>query len=160
MRPHDGREGVYATMNKRIIVAAAAAAIACVGLITGCAGGGEQAATTPVQGDAANKHQVVCTTFPAYDWTMQVLGDRAGDFEVTYLMSSGVDLHSYQPTVEDMFKVANADLFVYVGGESDEWAVDAVEAVGGDRQKVVGMLEAVGDDAVEEEVVEGMQKRG
>lgn len=144
-------------MKKRMIAAVVTAAIACVGLQAGCAWGGGQAGSSPSQEAATSKYQVVCATFPAYDWTMQVLGERADDYEVTYLMDSGVDLHSFQPTVEDMAKIANADLFVYVGGESDEWAKDAVEAAGSKDLRTLSMLEAVGDAAVEEEIVEGMQ---
>ncbi len=112
----------------------------------------------PRRMEQKKKIQVVCATFPAYDWVRQVAGDKANDCEITYLMGNGVDLHSYQPTVEDVAKISNADLFVYVGGESDGWAEDAVKAANNQSLHTVSMLEAVGDAAVEEEVIEGMEK--
>ena len=46
--------------------------------------------------------QIVTTVFPAYDWTKEILGDRAEDAELTMLLDDGVDVHSYQPTAEDL----------------------------------------------------------
>ncbi|MBQ8922468.1 MAG: zinc ABC transporter substrate-binding protein [Oscillospiraceae bacterium] len=100
---------------------------------------------------------IVCTIFPEYDWVKQLLGDHASHAEITYLLDSGVDLHSYQPTAMDMAKIAECDLFVYVGGESDEWVEDALaEAVNPDMQ-VINLIEVMGDAAKEEEVKEGME---
>ena len=70
---------------------------------------------------AAAKKSIVCTTFPEYDWVMNILGNNASKFDVTLLQNNGTDLHSYQPSVKDIAKISKADLFVYVGGESDEW---------------------------------------
>jgi zinc transport system substrate-binding protein len=72
-------------------------------------------------------------------------------------MGNGVDLHSFQPSVEDVAKIADADLFIYVGGESDQWPSDAVRAADNPNLHSLSLLEAVGDAAVEEEVVEGMK---
>ena len=102
------------------------------------------------------KVSVVTTIFPVYDWARQVVGENE-NVELTLLLDSGVDLHSYQPTARDILKVATCDVFVYVGGESDDWAEDALaEAVNPDMA-VVDLLEALGDDAREEETVEGME---
>ena len=70
---------------------------------------------------AASNKSIVCTTFPEYDWVMNILGEMATSFDVTLLQNNGTDLHSYQPSVKDIAKISKADLFVYVGGESDEW---------------------------------------
>ena len=140
---------------KNKLITAAAAVLLCGGLLVGW-GSGEQKSAEPAADAASEKIEVVCTTFPAYDWVMQVVGDQAANYEITYLMDSGVDLHSYQPSVEDVAKITDADLFVYVGGESDEWASDIIASSGGPDLHTVSMLEAVGDAAVEEEIVEGM----
>ena len=50
----------------------------------------------------SEKISVVCTIFPEYDWVKQILGDHADNVELTYLLDNGVDLHSYQPTAEDI----------------------------------------------------------
>jgi zinc transport system substrate-binding protein len=71
--------------------------------------------------DSSDKISVVTTIFPEYDWVMNVLGNEKDKAEVTMLLDNGVDLHSYQPTAADILKISNCDLFIYVGGESDEW---------------------------------------
>lgn len=74
------------------------------------------------------------------------------------LLDNGVDLHSYQPTADDIMKISDCDIFVYVGGESDEWVEDALkEAVNKDMQ-VINLLEVLGDSVKTEEMVEGMQE--
>lgn len=102
------------------------------------------------------KISVVTTIFPVFDWARAVAGDN-DNVDITMLLDSGVDLHSYQPTVQDIMKVATCDVFVYVGGESDEWVKGALaEAINPDMV-VVNLLEALGDDVKEEEIVEGME---
>ena len=106
---------------------------------------------------AGNKLQIVTTIFPEYDWVMNVLGDIASDAEVTMLLDNGVDLHSYQPTADDILKISGCDLFIYVGGESDEWVEDALKEATNKDMVVIDLLDALGDSVKEEEVVEGMQ---
>ena len=97
---------------------------------------------------------VVTTSFPLYDWTRTVLGSTP-DAELVWLLDSGVDPHSFQPTVDDLLRLSDCDLFVYVGGESDEWAEDALqEAVNADLL-ALNLLDALGEAAVEEEDVPG-----
>ena len=100
---------------------------------------------------------VVCTIFPLYDWLNNVLGDNAENADVTMLLDSGADLHSYQPTADDIIKVSTCDLFVYVGGESDSWADDALKNASNKNMEVLNLLDILGDSAKEEELVEGMQ---
>ena len=141
-------------MNRNITGMLLCAAIAASAL-TGCAGSNPNAAA--VDPSSGKQFSVVCTIFPEYDWVKQILGNHAANAELTYLLDSGVDLHSYQPTAADMAKIAECDLFVYVGGESDEWVEDALaEAVNKDMQ-VINLMEVMGDAAKEEEVKEGMQ---
>ena len=101
---------------------------------------------------------IVVTIFPEYDWVMNVLGDNPAEAEVTLLLDNGVDLHSYQPTVDDIMKIANCDLFIYVGGESDEWVEDALSEAVNKDMIVIDLLEELGDSVKEEEIVEGMQE--
>ena len=112
----------------------------------------------PVSGlaEEAGKIRVVTTIFPIYDWVREIAGDT-GNTEITLLLDSGVDLHSFQPSAQDILKVATCDLFIYVGGESDEWAEDALaEAVNPDMV-VISLVEALGENAKAEEIVEGME---
>lgn len=57
----------------------------------------------------------------------EILGDKADNAEVSMLLDNGVDLHSYQPTADDIIKISDCDLFIYVGGESDGWVEDALK---------------------------------
>ncbi|MCO8193060.1 metal ABC transporter substrate-binding protein [Anaerofustis sp. NSJ-163] len=103
------------------------------------------------------KIKIVTTIFPEYDWVMNVLGDKKDNADVTLLLDNGVDLHSYQPTADDILKISNCDLFIYVGGESDDWVQDVLKKADNKNMKVINLLDVLGDKAKEEEVIEGMQ---
>lgn len=107
---------------------------------------------------ASGKPNIVTTIFPLYDWTRQILGDRAGDVDLTMLLDNGADLHNYQPTVEDIARISECDLFVYVGGESDEWVDGALKEALNKDMRVLNLMEILGDAVREEEIVEGMQE--
>ena len=104
-----------------------------------------------------NKVKVVTTIFPEYDWVKEIVGEKAAEVELTLLLNNGVDLHSYQPSVKDIAKIQEADIFVYVGGESDEWVDDVLKNVKSPNQKVINLLEVLGDRVKAEEIVEGME---
>ena len=128
------------------------ALIMTVGLLAGCGKQNEPAASDET------RLRVVTTIFPEYDWVREILGDKADNAEVTMLLDNGVDLHSYQPTADDIVKISECDLFIYVGGESDDWVDDALKNAANKNMKVVNLLEALGDSVKTEEVVEGMQE--
>ena len=102
--------------------------------------------------------RIVTTIFPEYDWVRNVLGDNPANIEVTMLLDTGVDLHSFQPTAADILTVSACDLFIYVGGESDDWVKDALQESGRENRIVINLLDILGDAVKEEEVVEGMQE--
>ena len=106
---------------------------------------------------AAPKKRIVTTIFPIYDWVMNVLGEQAENAEVSMLLDNGVDLHSYQPTADDIVRISGCDLFIYVGGESDEWVRDALQEATNKNMAVINLMEALGDSVKEEELVEGME---
>ena len=105
----------------------------------------------------AGKLKVVTTIFPEYDWTREILGDKAASSQLTLLVGNGVDLHSYQPSIQDIAKISTADIFIYVGGESDGWVKDALKNARNKKMKVINLMETLGDKVKEEEIVEGMQ---
>ena len=108
--------------------------------------------------DTTDKLSIVTTIFPEYDWVKAVLGDQADHADITMLLDNGVDLHSYQPTADDIVKISDCDLFLYVGGESEGWVEDALKNATNKDMKVVNLLEVLGDKVKNEEVVEGMQE--
>ena len=103
-----------------------------------------------------DKINIVCTVFPAYDWVREITGNP-DNIEITYLLGNGADMHSYQPTMDDMVKISSCDLFIYIGGESDKWAEDAVKQAKNKNIKSISLLDALGNSAKEEEIKEGMQ---
>lgn len=127
----------------------------CVGALVGCSTGDGKDSASAEQG--VDKISVVCTTFPSYDWARQIIGNHTDAINLELLLDDGVDLHSYQPTVEDIAKVGSADLLVYVGGTSDAWVEDALKNAANPDLRSISLMDAVGSAAREEEVVEGMQ---
>ncbi|MBR6331659.1 MAG: zinc ABC transporter substrate-binding protein, partial [Dehalococcoidales bacterium] len=102
--------------------------------------------------------KIVVTTFPLYSWAKTILGENPAGIELLLLMNSGVDLHNFQPTPEDIITVTSADVFVYIGGESDEWVDDIASSVGFGDTKVVKLMDAMGNAAKIEEALPGMQE--
>ena len=100
------------------------------------------------------KMKVVTTIFPEYDWVMNVIGDKKDNFDVSMLLDSGVDLHSYSPSPKDIVSISTCDLFVYVGGESDEWVDDVLKDAKNKEMKVINLMEVLGDKAKEEEIID------
>ena len=113
--------------------------------------------SVPKNAANAAAYSIVCTTFPQYDWIRNIIGDDSDKFQLTMLLDQGTDLHSYQPTAEDIAKIADADMFVYVGGESDGWVESALKEATNKDMKVVNMLDALETAVKVEEVVPGMQ---
>ncbi len=136
---------------KKIFTAAFASIILLAGI------GTMAIAKTSAKANSKNgsKIKVVATIFPAYDWAKEVIGKN--DADLTMLLSNGADLHSYQPSVQDIVKISESDVFIYVGGESDGWVKDALKNVRNKNIQVVNMMEVMGDRAKAEEVKEGME---
>ncbi len=116
------------------------------------------ACASPAGTSGDDKISIVTTIFPEYDWVMNILGNNPANAEVTLLLDNGVDLHSYQPTADDIMKIATCDMFIYVGGESDGWVEDALSEAVNKDMVVINLLEVLGESVKEEEVVEGMQE--
>lgn len=108
-------------------------------------------------GAANDKLKIVTTVFAEYDWVMNILGDNPAGAEVTMLLDNGADPHSFQPTVADIAKISSADLFIYVGGESDEWVADVLKEAVNKNMLTINLIDVLGDQVKEEEVVEGME---
>lgn len=148
--------------KKKFGIYALTFAMAAMGM-TGCSSSSSSSSKTEVTTQAANKassepFSVVCTIFPEYDWVREILGDHADNVDISYLLDSGVDLHNYQPTADDIMKISTCDLFVYVGGESDEWVEGALAEATNKDMKVINLMDVLGDSAKVEELKEGMQE--
>lgn len=154
--------GLLIIMKNRIF-GLVMASVLTVSVFCGCgasrmaADAGQKGGSAPENAANAAAYSIVCTTFPQYDWIRNIIGGDSDKFQLTMLLDQGMDLHSYQPTAEDIAKIADADMFVYVGGESDGWVDSALKEATNKDMKVVNMLDALGTAVKEEEVVPGMQ---
>lgn len=99
-----------------------------------------------------HKLSIVCTTFPQYDFLKNILGSDEG---LTLLIDDGADLHSFEPTAQDIIKIGSADLFVYIGGNSDRWVESAIKSANNPALKTLALMDTV--DTLEEEYVAGME---
>ncbi|MDR3051102.1 MAG: metal ABC transporter substrate-binding protein [Oscillospiraceae bacterium] len=131
---------------KRILSIAIAALLAAAAL-TGCA-----ETTAPTTAADGGKISVVATIFPPYDFTRAIAGDKA---DISMLLLPGAETHSFEPTPRDVLKIQNCDVFIYAGGESDDWVKGILDGVDTSKMKIITLMDCV--EAVEEEVVEGMQ---
>ena len=128
------------------ILAVILAFVMLTGVMAGCSSAGT---------DNAGKIKIVTTIFPEYDWVRNIVGD-ADNVEVTMLLDNGVDLHSFQPTADDIVKISSCDMFIYVGGESDVWVDDVLKQKTNDKMVVLNLFDVLGESLVEEEEKEGM----
>lgn len=110
-------------------------AVLCIGLIFGFAG-----CTENENKESDGKLNIVCTLFPQYDFTRQLVGDKA---EVTLLLTPGTDSHSYDPSPVDMVKINECDLFVYTGELMESWAADVVGSLA-ESVEVLSLSEGIG----------------
>ena len=104
-------------------------------LITACfAACGKKADAPDTPADDSGKLNVVCSIFPQYDFIKTIAGDAVN---LTLLLDSKTDLHSYTPTADDIMTISKADLFINIGGESDDWAEDVLSSAANNKLKVV-----------------------
>ena len=119
------------------------------GLLCGCSG----EAHTP--GD--NGLSILCATAPEYDWTRNILGTNPGHLDLQLLVGSGADLHSYQPTAQDIAAISECDLLIYTGGVSGQWISNALERAKKSPDSVINLLTSLHDRLEVEEHVDGME---
>lgn len=95
--------------------------------------------------------RVVVTNFPEYDFVRQIAGDKV---KLTMLLKPGAEAHSFEPSPKDIQEISGSDLFVYVGGDSDEWVDGILDSMDKKPGKTFKLMDAV--PLYEEEHVEGM----
>ena len=103
--------------------------------------------TSCTQAEAGVEHRIniVTTIFPSYDWAKQIIGDNANNFNLSFLTDSGVDLHSYQPTVSDITRIISSDIFIYVGGKSDEWITSILSNATNANMITINLMAVLGE---------------
>lgn len=103
-----------------------------------------------------DKINIVCATFPEYDWCRNIIGD-CDSINLILLVNNGVDIHSFQPSTDDIVTLSNCDMVIYGGGESEEWIDDIIAQSNKKDIKIIKLMDEIGDNVVVEEIVEGME---
>lgn len=96
--------------------------------------------------------KIITTNFVGYDFARAVTGEEA---EVAMLLKPGAEMHDFEPTPEDIIRIKNADLFIYNGGESEEWVERVLKDNEVSEGKTLRLMDLV--DLKEEESSEGME---
>lgn len=131
---------------RRIICFLVMTAVLTTGLLSGCAYG---------QKKNDGKITVVTTCFPPYDFARAVAGDTA---DITMLLSTGAEAHSYEPTPRDIAEIQNCDVFICIGGEDEVWVDSILKAVDNDSMTVIRLFDYA--ELLEEEAVAGASPDG
>lgn len=105
--------------------------------------------------EKSDKLTIISTSFPGYDFARAITKD-SNDIETKMLLKPGSESHDYEPTPQDIKNIKNSDLFIYVGGDSDEWIEDILKDIDTDKTKIIKLMDLV--NLVEEEHVEGMEE--
>lgn len=124
--------------------------ILCFALLAGCT------KATPAVNSNKNEGaiKVVTTIFPVYDWVKNIGGNKV---DVSFLINEGTDMHNYQPSAKDILEISSADMFIYVGGESDDWVEDTLSSSNNKNLETINLLSALSAVVKEEEMIEGME---
>lgn len=139
------------------LIASLLAGILMLGGLTGCSGTSAASSANTSAASAASQEDsenisIVCANFPEYDFARQIAG---GGADITMLLKPGAESHSFEPTPQDIITIQNSDLFIYVGGDSDEWVADILDSMDRSAMTVFKLMDCV--NLVEEELGEGMQ---
>lgn len=114
-------------MLKRIVAVVLAAV--CILTCAGCR----------VKNEEDDKLNVLCTTFPPYDFVRAIAPEAA----VSLLLDPGQESHAYEPTPRDIMDIQSCDLFIYVGGESEAWVEDMLASMD-NPPRTLTLLQCVG----------------
>ncbi len=134
-------------MNRRCFAALLLCSLLCgLLLLPGC---------TAVPQASDGRLRIVATIFPPYDFARQLTGELA---EVTMLAAPGTEAHDFVPTLTDLSAIAGCDLLLYIGGETDAWAVDALDSLGDAAPRSLSLCSLV--QTVDEALLEGMEDEG
>ncbi len=96
---------------------------------------------------ADDRLQVVATVFPQYDFARAIAGDYA---DVTLLLAAGQEIHNYEPTPMDVAEIAQCDIFLRIGGESEVWTDTLLDALDTSQMDVVTLMDCIAQPLEEE----------
>ncbi|MCR4661142.1 MAG: metal ABC transporter substrate-binding protein [Clostridia bacterium] len=106
--------------------------------------------------NASNKKNIVVTIYPEYEWVTNLIKGVEDEYNLVWLNQKGIDYHSYSPSVSDMTKISTADIFIYVGGESDSWVEKALKNESKETRTTINLMDVLSNSLYEEETQEHM----
>lgn len=133
-------------VKKIILIVIALAIVISIGIVIGIGGN---------KNKSNSKYKVVASNFASYDFLRAIVGESK-DIELTFLIGPGKDAHSYDPTSGDLIKIQNSDLFVYVGGEMEQWSDKVLESLDKKKTEVICIADFV--KTIEEKEVDGAEE--
>ncbi|MDR1028309.1 MAG: metal ABC transporter substrate-binding protein [Clostridiales Family XIII bacterium] len=152
MENRSTRRGIAERQTAVYRIALLAVLCLCLAILLAACGSAQDKAAARSDAENPDGLSVVATIFPEYDFAKAIGGDRA---EVTMLIDPGSGVHNFDPAPSDIIAMENADVFLYIGGESDEWVDDILESMDSSKTKVIRLMDYV--TGVEEELKEGME---
>ena len=101
----------------------------CIGFIflTACQ---TSTALSSVESNEDNGTRVLVVESFLADIAQNIAGDR---FEVELLIPTGADPHTFQPTPQDVAKIANSQVLIINGAGLEEWLQEVLDNAGGER---------------------------
>lgn len=90
--------------------------------------------------DSSDRLSIVTSIFPYYDFVREIAGDKA---DIRLLLQPGNEPHTYEPSPSDIVAIENCDIFIYNGGESDQWVEDILETSENKKLKHLRMMDYV-----------------
>lgn len=106
-----------------------------------CGCGANDNDSTPQTQDG--KISIVTTVYPLYDFVRAVAGEFA---DIKMLIAPGTEVHSYDPSPSDIAAIYDCDLFVFIGGESEQWVDRVLNDVNVNRLKMMGKVKLLNED--------------
>ena len=138
--------------TSRLKTGCAAAVLGISLVLGGCAQTGGSQGAFDASSEENGKLKVAVTLFPYYDFVRQIAGNQV---ELQMVIPAGMDSHSFEPTPADIRTIQHADILISNGGTMEHWLDETLAALDTTNMTIVTMMDYV--DAVEEEIVEGME---
>ena len=138
--------------TSRLKTGCAAAVLGISLVLGGCAQTGGSQGAFDASSEENGKLKVAVTLFPYYDFVRQIAGNQV---DLQMVIPAGMDSHSFEPTPADIRTIQHADILISNGGTMEHWLDETLAALDTTNMTIVTMMDYV--DAVEEEIVEGME---
>lgn len=101
------------------------------------------------------KYTIISTSYPGYDFVRAIIKD-VDDVEVKMLLKPGSESHDYEPTPQDIIDIQNANIFIYVGGDSDNWIDGILKDIDTSKTKIIKLIDLV--ETIDEEDLPGLEE--